>query len=95
MRILASCHWPPTTLFFFLLHLNVVLHIASCTPFGPCLTGDVCTAAFSRQERTLSSYDADDMHSRFKNDLQQITAVQQEATVAPPAPPLSHLNPLN
>lgn len=84
----ASCHWPPTTSS----SLNVVLlarSIASCILFRPCLTGDICTVAFSCQGRTLSSYVADDMRSRFRDDLQQMTAVQQEATVQQEAPPPS------
>lgn len=92
----VSLLWPPTTLF---LHLNVVLPAcgtASCIPFRPRLTGDICTVAFICQDRTLPSFiQPTTCTPILGNDLQQMTAVQQEAKVVPPPTPLSHLNPLN
>jgi len=76
--------------------LNVALLaccIASLIPLTPYLTGDICTLALSCQEITLSSYAADNVYYHFRDDLQQMTAVQQEATAAPN--PFSNLNLLN
>lgn len=73
--------------------LNVALsawYIASCVHLTSYLNGDIFTVVFSCREITLSAIQVLD---NFIDDLQQMTAVQLEATTT--LPPFSHLNLLN
>lgn len=74
---LASC------LSFSCLNVLHAYSIASRFPFRSCLTGDICTVAFRCQDQTLSSYTADNVHHRFRADLQQMSTVQIHTCLTP------------